>query len=172
MKLTLLSTLLFTSLLNASISAISSFEADFTQTITDDKDKKLSYSGHVQASKPQFAKWDYEKPVKKEIYISPFIVTIVEPEIEQVIQRKIESNFNFFQLIRNAKKVKENTYKAKYKNSTFTIFVKKNLIESISYIDEFENDVKVVFKNQGQNHKIAEEVFTPKYPLYFDIVRD
>ncbi len=171
MKYLIISILLISQAI-ASIDNIKSFEADFTQTITDDKDKVLSYSGHVQASKPQFAKWSYKKPVDKEIYISPFIVTIVEPEIEQVIQRKVESNFNFFQMVRNAKKIEENTYEARYKNSIFTIIKDKDLIKSISYIDEFENDVIMTFENQKQNHKIPLEVFTPKYPLYFDIVRD
>jgi len=171
MKYLIISILLISQAI-ASIDNIKSFEADFTQTITDDKDKVLLYSGHVQASKPQFAKWSYKKPVDKEIYISPFIVTIVEPEIEQVIQRKVESNFNFFQMVRNAKKIEENTYEARYKNSIFTIIKDKDLIKSISYIDEFENDVIMTFENQKQNHKIPLEVFTPKYPLYFDIVRD
>jgi len=156
----------------ASIDNIKSFEADFTQTITDDKNKVLTYSGHVAASKPQFATWNYFTPVRKDIYITPFMVTIVEPEIEQVIVRKIESNFNFFQMIKNAKKIKENVYEANYKNSIFKIIQKENNIESLEYIDEFENNVKVVFKNQRQNHKIPLKIFTPEYPLDYDIIRD
>jgi outer membrane lipoprotein carrier protein len=156
----------------ASIDNITSFEADFTQNIKDEKDKVLSYKGHVTAHKPQFAKWDYKTPVQKVIYISPFAITIVEPEIEQVIQRKIESNFNFFQLIKNAKEIKKDVYEANYKNTTFTITKENNLIKSISYIDEFENNVIINFTKQKQNHKIELEFFTPKYPLYYDIVRD
>ena len=172
MKYTLLFTLLTTSILNASIDKIISFEADFTQDIKDEKEKILSYKGHVYAHKPQFAKWEYKTPVEKTIFISPFAITIVEPEIEQVIQRKIESNFNFFQLIKNAKEVKKDIYEANYKNTTFTIVKEKKLIKSISYIDEFENNVIINFTNQKQNHKIELEVFTPRYSLEYDIVRD
>ena len=156
----------------ASIDNITSFEADFTQNIKDEKDKVLSYKGHVTAHKPQFAKWDYKTPVQKVIYISPFAITIVEPEIEQVIQRKIESNFNFFQLIKNAKEIEKDIYEANYKNTTFKIIKENKLIKSISYIDEFENNVVINFTKQKQNHKVELKVFTPRYPLEYDIIRD
>ena len=156
----------------ASIDKIKSFEADFTQNIKDEKDKVLSYTGHIQAHKPQFAKWSYKLPVAKTIFISPFAITIVEPEIEQVIVRKIKSNFNFFQLIKNAKEIKINVYEANYKNTIFTIVKEDKLIKSIKYIDEFENNVIIIFENQKQNHRIELEVFNPKFPLEYDIIRD
>ena len=156
----------------ASFEQISSFEADFTQSITDDKNKVLTYSGHIIASKPQNAKWSYDTPVRKDVYINRFKVVIVEPEIEQVIVRNVESKFDFFKMISNAKEIKKDTYLANFNDSQFTVVQTKNLIESISYIDEFENRVKIVFKNQKQNHKISSEVFTPHYPLYFDVIRD
>jgi len=156
----------------ASIDKITSFEADFTQNIKDEKEKILSYKGHVIAHKPQFAKWEYKTPVEKNIFITPFAITIVEPEIEQVIVRKIKSNFNFFQLIKNAKEIKPNVYEANYKNTIFTIVKEDDLIKSIKYIDEFENNVIIIFENQKQNHRIELEVFNPKFPLEYDIIRD
>lgn len=168
----ILLTMLFITYMYGSIDTINSFEADFTQSITDEKDKVLVYNGHIVASKPQNAKWNYIEPVKKDVYISKFNVTIVEPEIEQVIFKRIESNFDFFKIISNAKKIKKNTYLTNYKNSSFTIVKNNDLIESISYVDEFENRVKILFKNQKQNHQIDSEVFTPVYPLFFDVIRD
>jgi len=156
----------------ASFDNITSFEADFTQSITDDKNKTLVYSGHIVALKPQNAKWSYIKPVKKDVFINDFEVTIVEPEIEQVIVRKLESNFDFFKMISNAKKIEENKYLTHYKDSKFTIIKNGSLIESISYLDEFENRIKIVFKNQKQNQAINKAVFTPLFPLNFDIIRD
>lgn len=156
----------------ASLEDIVSFEADFTQSITDEKNKTINYNGHIVASKPQNARWSYIKPVKKEVYINDFEVTIVEPEIEQVIIRRIESNFDFFKMIHNAKKIEANRYVANYRDVKFTIIMKNKFIESISYLDEFENNVKIVFKNQKQNQKINETVFRPFFPLEFDIIRD
>ena len=171
MKYILLSLLISTQIM-ASIDKITSFEADFTQNIKDEKEKILSYKGHVIAHKPQFAKWEYKTPVEKNIFITPFAITIVEPEIEQVIVRKIKSNFNFFQLIKNAKEIKPNVYEANYKNTIFTIVEEDDLIKSIKYIDEFENNVIIIFENQKQNHRIELEVFNPKFPLEYDIIRD
>jgi outer membrane lipoprotein carrier protein len=156
----------------ASLEHINSFEADFSQSITDDKNKVLIYDGHVIASKQQNAKWSYYKPVKKDVYINKLEVIIIEPEIEQVIVRRVESKFDFFKMISNAKEIEKNVYIANFKDSKFTIVQSNNLIESISYIDEFENRVKIVFKNIKQNHNIDLKVFTPIYPLYYDVIRD
>lgn len=165
-------TILTSMQLFASLENITSFEADFTQSITDDKNKTLNYSGDIIALKPQNAKWSYIKPVKKTVYINDFEVTIVEPEIEQVIVKTLESNFDFFKMIANAKKTADNRYEAIYKNTKFTITQNNSFIESISYTDEFENRVNIVFKNQKQNQSINKEIFTPKFPLGFDIIRD
>ena len=156
----------------ASFDNISSFQADFTQSVTDDKKKVLSYSGTVIASKPQNAVWKYIKPINKLVYINSYKVTIIEPEIEQAIVKRIESNFDFFNMIKNAKMITKDVYIAKYKNSEFTIMTENKLIKSIAYIDEFENSVQVVFENQEQNEKIDEKIFIPHIPIEFDIVRD
>ncbi|MDQ1243808.1 MAG: outer rane lipoprotein carrier protein [Campylobacterota bacterium] len=156
----------------ASLEDIVSFEADFTQSITDEENKTINYNGHIVASKPQNARWSYTKPIKKEVYINDFEATIVEPEIEQVIIRRIESNFDFFKMISNAKKIDSNKYIAYYQETKFTIIVKSTLIESISYLDEFENSVKIVFQNQKQNQSINEALFKPSFSEDFDIIRD
>lgn len=156
----------------ASLDNIHSFKANFTQDVTDDKNTTISYNGYIQAQKPQDAVWNYLMPIKKDVYISRFNVTIVEPEIEQVIIRKIESNFDFFKLIKNAVKVNENTYFASYRKANFVIKTDKKLIESIIYKDEFENDVVISFKNQKQNIKIDDSVFIADYPADFDVVGD
>lgn len=168
----LLIALFITAELFASIDSVVSFDADFIQNITDDKDKTISYTGHILATKPQNARWSYFKPVKKEVYINDYDVTIVEPEIEQVIIRKIESNFDFFKMIANAKETSKNNYSAKYGETLFNIKKNGELIESISYLDEFENRVKITFKNQKQNQSINKILFMPTYPLDFDIIRD
>ena len=156
----------------ATLNDIHSFKANFTQSVTDDKNTTLSYNGYIRAQKPQDAVWNYISPIKKDVYIDRFRVTVVEPEIEQVIIRKIESNFDFFMMIRNAVKVNENIYVANYKDAKFTIKTDKNLIQSITYKDEFENDVLISFTNQKQNIKINDEVFIANYPLDFDVVSD
>jgi len=65
----------------ASINEVTSFDADFIQNITDEKNKVLTYKGHITASKPQNAFWKYTTPIEKNVYITSFEVIIVEPEL-------------------------------------------------------------------------------------------
>lgn len=149
-----------------------SFEADFTQSITDDKKQVLTYSGHLVALKPMYAKWEYKKPIKKDVYINSYNVTIVEPELEQVIIKRIESKFDFFTILKSAREIKKNVYAAFYKDIKFIIISNDDTTESISYKDEFDNDVKIVFTNQIKNKKFRRSLFTPNFPLRFDIIGD
>jgi len=165
-------TLLLAAELFASLDSMTTFDADFVQSITDEQNKTINYNGHIVASKPQNARWSYFKPIKKEVYINDFEATIVEPEIEQVIVRQIESNFDFFKIISKAKKNSQNSYTAHYKETQFTIKMNGELIESISYKDEFENKITILFKNQKQNQAVSKTLFNPVYPLSFDIIRD
>lgn len=156
----------------SSVLDINSFEADFNQIITDDKGKELSYSGHIVASKPQYALWSYKEPVEKNVYITPRQVTVVEPEIEQVIIRRISSDFDFFKMINKAKKISDNIYIAMVNESKYTIKLEKSMIKSISYLDEFENSVNIVFKNQSKNKIFSEDIFRANVPVEYDIIRD
>lgn len=156
----------------ANIKNINSFEADFKQNVVNDKGVTLSYTGHIQAVKPQYALWNYITPVKKEIYVTEYKVTIIEPEIEQAIVKVINSDFDFFSIIEHAKKIEENIYSAKFKESVFKIKLHKETIESISYIDEFENQVVISFTNQKQNQSIDKSLFSPVIPPEFDTIRD
>lgn len=167
-----LSLLLCSSISFASLNSINSFKADFTQSVTDDKNATLLYSGSLAAQKPQNAVWHYLLPIQKDVYINQYSVTIIEPEIEQVIVRKIETKFDFFNMLKNAKKTNSNTYEAQYQNKKFIIKMQNDFIEEILYNDDFENNVSIVFTNQKQNIKIKDEKFVAEYPVDFDVIRD
>jgi outer membrane lipoprotein carrier protein len=155
----------------ADIADIFSFEADFEQKITDEQNKTIAYEGHVLATKPQFALWKYTKPIQKEVYVTSYKVVMIEPDLEQVIIKRIDSKFDIFSLIKQAKKIKDNTYLAHYKETTFTIKLDQNTIDSISYRDEFDNKVIIDFSHQKQNQKIDMKRFIPAIPDGYDIIR-
>jgi outer membrane lipoprotein carrier protein len=163
-------TLLFTSLFSG-ISKLNSFSANFLQTITDETGKTLSYRGSIKAVKPQFATWKYEFPVEKHVFINAEKIVIVEPELEQVIIKNIDDKFDFFSMIKDAKKVDNNFYIAHYKDTKFNIKIINSIIQSITYTDEFGNKIEIIFTNQLQNAKIEKQELTPSYPLNYDIVR-
>jgi outer membrane lipoprotein carrier protein len=161
------------SFLEANIKELNSFQANFIQSITDDKKKVLNYKGDVVATKPQNARWNYTSPISKQVYINAHVVTIVEPELEQVIIKNINSNFDFFHLVKNAKQISKNSYEAFYKETKFLIQTDSNdIISSISYKDEFENDVVIHFTNQEINKPIESKIFVPTIPIDYDVIRD
>jgi len=145
------------------ITNIHSFEADFTQSITNDKNTTLTYKGHVQASKPQFALWHYISPVEKTIYIADERAVIVEPDLEQAYIQSIGSNFDFFNVLKNAKKIGDNSFLAKFQDTIYTLKIIKGELISISYKDELDNRV--------QNKVYQAKEFTPIIPIGYDIIR-
>ena len=170
MKLIILLTL-FITYLNADLSKINSFEADFIQTVEDEKGKVLSYDGHIIASKPQYALWKYTEPVKKDIYISLYKLTVIEPEIEQVIIRGISSEFDFFHMVQQAKLIAPNRYETYIQNTKYIITsTKKNTIKSIGYMDELGNKIKIEFTNETINKEIDTKIFVPNIPIGYDII--
>jgi len=155
----------------ASMLNITSFQADFTQTITDEKKQELSYRGNVTALQPQYALWKYQLPIEKSIYVEPSKIIIIEPEIEQVIIKEVASDFDFFRLLKSAKKVGVNTYVTFIKGTKYLITIEKNLVSSISYKDELDNSVKILFTNQKQNIKLSKAMFIPIIPDDYDVIR-
>jgi len=171
MKKILIATILTVSCF-ADLKSINQFEADFTQKIIDDNNKAITYKGHIEASKPQFALWKYTDPIHKNIYIQDNRIVIVEPELEQVIYKKVDTNFNFFNIINNAKKLSKNSYEAHYNEKKFLITMKNATLESITYRDDFDNLVTLYFTHVSINKTIPFSHFQPKIPADFDIIKE
>lgn len=164
--------LLLSSATFAEITDLSSFQANFEQSITDEKNKKIVYQGTIQASQPRYALWKYSQPIEKTVYVLKNKVIMIEPDLEQAIIKTINSNFDFFSLLKSAKEIKKDVYAATFNNTNYTIYTKGMTIESISYIDEFENKVQIVFKDQKVNEKIELNIFNPYIPMGYDVIRD
>ena len=156
----------------ASIKNIQYFEADFTQNIVDDENKTITYKGHVKAAKPQYALWQYKSPVDKQVYILPHKIVVVEPELEQAIIKKIGNNFDFFSLIKHAKKIDNKHYLANFREKNYLITMNNDRLVSISYKDEFDNSITIDFTDTKTNKKIEEKSFTPQIPEDYDLIKE
>lgn len=174
MKLTLtaLATLLTSSITYADFTTMLNFQADFTQIIQDDHNKTITYKGDVIATQPAYALWKYKSPVTKSVYVLRNKVVMVEPELEQAIIKTMQSSFDFFTLLKSAKKVSKNHYEAIFENVKYTILTKGNIVKTIQYEDEFENKITIEFTHQQVNQRIDLNVFNPYIPQGFDIIRD
>ena len=161
----------FTLSLFANFIELHSFSANFKQTITDDQNKTLIYTGSLQAKEPQSALWLYKTPIQKSIYIKENRVVIIEPELEQVIVKFIPTNFDFFHMIQNAKKIKKDTYMAMLDNKAYTIVLDKGIVKELLYSDDFGNKIQILFSHQIQNKTIKNSLFNPIIPSDYDVIQ-
>lgn len=156
----------------ASPKDLTSFNSKFVQTIVDDNNKKITYSGELWASKPQNALWIYQKPIQKSVYVTGSKITVIEPQIEQVTLRSLDNEIDFLQIIQKSKKVDNDKYTATVKGQTYTLFFKNDILSSINYQDGYDNRVSIVFSNPVQNKPIETSRFKPVIPADFDIIKD
>lgn len=164
--------LLLCTSLQATMKDISSYEAAFTQTIIDQDNVKIVYTGTFQALKPLHAVWHYQTPVEKSVYINNQQVVIVEPELEQAIYKYSKENFTLFNILDNATKIDHNTYKKEIHDRTYTLKVDKNIILSLEYLDDFENKVFITFSKQRPNIALVNKSFHPIISEDYDIIKE
>ena len=161
-------------LLNASdIKNLDSFFGNFKQTITSDSKSVIEYNGKVFIKKSGKILWKYKTPVVKNVYINNDYAVVDEPELEQAIYTKLESEINIIKLLNNSKKVNENSYTTKIEDVDYLIKTSKtdDKISYIKYKDKLENDVEIKFSNVAQNGEISDEIFKFKVPEHYDVIR-
>lgn len=147
-------------------------QAQFVQTITDDKKSTITYEGTMSAKRPNMAMWHYIKPVDKKIYITAEKVTIVEPELEQAIVKRLSNTIDILAILASAQQEGKNSYVASYNDKEYHIALQNNKIKTITYSDAFDNTVKIVFSAQKINQKLDDAHFKAIIPADFDIIKD
>jgi len=173
LKKTIFSFLFLTSssLLTAGINDLQTFESNFKQTIINDQNSHITYAGKLYAKKDKNqALWIYTNPIDKKIYYSKGRVVIIEPELEQAIFAKLDKIPNILSLLKQAKKISNDTYITTFNNTQYKILVNKNQITKISYTDELHNRVNIEFKNQKSNQNISDSKFAYHIPSDYDIL--
>ena len=170
----LLSLLLFaSSLLSANIELPENFQADFTQKITNTKEKVIHYSGKVRFSNENLFKWSYEEPTKKEVCSNGLELLVVDHDLEQVSAYLIAKGMDIAKILKKATLYSENIYVAEYENKKYTIQVdKKQKLHSIAYFDDLDNKVQIVFKymKYGKGN-LPTESMKCNYPKNYDMIR-
>jgi len=156
----------------ASPKELHSFHAVFTQTVVDDHNKKIVYRGELWASMPQNALWVYTKPIQKSIYINGSKLTLIEPTLEQVTLRTLGDDIDFLTIIKKAKAIDANHYKATIREQTYLIEFANEVLSSIRYTDGYDNRVTLSFSNGEMNKPIDTSRFKPIVPASFDMIRE
>jgi len=153
------------------IKNLKSFQAKFTQTITSNSNDIIEYKGEVFIKDSGKILWKYKTPVEKNVYIYNNSVIIDEPELEQAIFTQLENEINIIQLLKDAKKVANDTYSSRIDGIKYLIFTKNSKVEKISYKDNLENSIEINFFNIIQNESIEDSIFVFNTPSNYDLIR-
>ena len=148
------------------------FIANFTQTITTAKKKKIHYNGKIYFSNQKLLKWHYNKPKKKEVCTNGRKLTVIDYDLEQASFFKISKGFDFAKIVKKAKLHKKNIYVARYEKVDYTIQLDNaKKLHSIAYFDSLENKVQILFKQvkYGKTN-LSKKTMTCKVPKNFDII--
>lgn len=158
--------------LNANIlKDIKSFEAKFEQKIINPSQKVIVYEGEILIKEPYYILWKYATPVIKNVYIINNFAIIDEPELEQAILSRLQNEIDILELIKSAKEISKNKYKANIYDTDYLLFVENEKISKIEFKDNLENQVIITFKDVNQNIEIDEEVFKFLPPEHYDVIR-
>jgi len=174
--------------LNATITLPDNFKTNFQQTITNDKGKVIKYEGDVLFKKMKQSiqnqsggtesysrslfKWDYTSPTKKEVCTDGVQLIVVDHDLEQVSRYLIDEGINLEEILKVAKNITNNDYKATYKETEYLITLDENKqLSKIVYVDNLDNGVKIIFNNMKYNNPSFNETdLECQAPKEYDII--
>ncbi len=139
------------------------FSAKFIQTVVSDG-QKITYKGSVYKNGNEIV-WKYTYPTDKTIWVKDKIY-VYEPDLMQVTIAN-KKNASLSEILKNAKKVKENLYVANVDNKKI-YFIYDNTLKELYYNDEFDNKVKIRFFDQ--KNEAPKEVFELDFPDDVDVI--
>jgi outer membrane lipoprotein carrier protein len=171
MKLLILCFFFTLSLFANNLKNIDSFQASFKQSIINSSNKEIVYTGKIYIKKPLQIVWQYNEPIEKFVYILNSNVTIIEPELEQAIISKLDKEFNILHLLDNAKKISPSEYLSTFNNIQYKLTIIDNILQSISYKDNIDNNIVISFSKISQNQPILDKIFEFHIPQDYDIIR-
>jgi len=151
-----------------------SFTADFVQSVTNTKGKRIDYKGRVFYGDKR-AKWIYSSPTQKEICRNGSNIIIVDHDLEQVNFLKIGKQWSLATILSGAKPYKKNIYTTVYDGKVYTVRKQKsnNKIDSVAYFDDLDNKVQILFKRvRYKSGQISKKNVYYKIPRGYDIIEE
>ncbi|RDU63219.1 hypothetical protein CQA53_08615 [Helicobacter didelphidarum] len=138
---------------------INSLQGDFIQEIKGERGAiPVIYSGKIYASNNKI-KWEYIKPLTKEVYLEKNGAYIYEPDLKQVTIGTLKENIDFIHILKQVQKVSDNNYKTRIDGTDYLVVIKDSKLHSLSYRDSLDNNVMIIFNNIIINQPIREEIF-------------
>ncbi len=165
--------LCFGALFASEITLPEHFTADFVQTVTNPKNRVITYKGNVAFSKENLLKWSYRSPTKKEVCTDGKEVLVVDHDLEQVSAYRIGKIFDLAEILNKAKPYKKNIYITEYEGKRYTIKTDDNgRLQSVAYYDDLDNKVQILFQKMHYGKgKLPAARMKCHYPAAYDFIR-
>lgn len=156
---------------------LKSLEADFEQIIITEDGAEASYFGTLQAKAPDKAKWVYEPPMQKEVYVNKGEINVYEPPLKQVHISTLATQSNVFEILDKATPELDplgkptGKYTTTLNDTLYTItFNAKGVPLEISYQDSLGQTTRIVFSEHKINPKLADSLFVFDPPQDVDVI--
>lgn len=150
---------------------LQSIEADFEQRIENEDGMDMFYRGKILGKAPNKVKWDYQSPLKKEVYMNNNEVMIYEPSLEQVSHSTLKTKSDFISIVKSAKKQPDGSYRTNVEGVEYTLYVDKNdKPERISFIDSMGAKSVIKLSNVKLNGAMSDKVFEFSVPKGVEVV--
>ncbi len=156
---------------------LKSLKADFEQIIITEDGAQASYFGTLEAKAPNKAKWIYEPPMQKEVYVNEGKISVYEPPLKQVYISTLSTQSDVFEILESAKPELDSEgkptgrYTTTLNETLYTlIFDDKGLLQEISYQDSLQQTTRIVFSGHILNPKIDDGVFVFTPPRGVDVI--
>lgn len=179
--------------LSARLAKINSMQADFTQTITDRKDKPVQKSaGHMSLQRPGKFRWSVTRPTAQTVVANGERLWIYDPDLEQVTIRSISKEIGETPalLLSNTESTLANDFNVttqpdKKSGLEWFLLVPKNQNSMLALIklgfagqqiremyleDHLGHVTDVEFYNILVNPRLAASLFNFKPPKHVDVI--
>ena len=149
------------------------FTADFSQMVTNPKNKVLNYHGKIYFLAPSVLKWQYKNPTQKDVCVDGHNMILVDYDLEQVSYMMIEEEFDFVKILKHAKLHHGKVYVSTYKEQKYTIQLdEKKQLQSLAYFDNLDNKVQILFSHIDNKNTLSKADISCVVPKDFDIIED
>ncbi len=148
---------------------IHTLQSKFIQKVINEQNRTLQYEGTIYFKAPNLLRWEYKYPVKKSVFVHGNEAVVIEPELEQVVVKQIDTP-TFFSLLKNAQEIDRNHYVTTYKEDRYHIYLKNGVIVKVTYTDHFGNRGIIEFLNPQQNTSLNLGVFSYQIDPNFDVI--
>lgn len=144
------------------LESLTTFSADFTQTLQaqmGDKQEVITYKGQIKAKAPANVLWIYKSPVPKEIYITNNEMIVYEPKLRQAIITQMQESLDLLTLLKKAKKLNNTEYETQILDQKYQLKIQGKILKEINFVDSLDNKVRITFSNAKIDEYIDSKVF-------------